>query len=438
MRTNKLQAACVMALVLGGGLLTPAKSAAENAAARKPGNRLQSPGCSADKGAGRPHYDALFKIHAPTFAEEIVARIRKGMDKELSGKKFGEGGEEFAIRKAIVQNIGNSIIPAVRQADDVSLGWKLDRKTGRTYLDLTVEALPGTPLAERFAQTARLKTNFAGFKTPAAALSANWVGQASVEEAAAAAKVVQMVRDRAMRLAKQPGLTSDALKTRRDLVGRLFDVAAVTAAGGRSDGAVSLVVRPDRVTLIAGAYVADGRKLQSVVKPVLQYLSGRHEALANLKLNAATCQGVSLHTLSIPAPTNTDRDKFIRMFGKSMEIVLGFGPQAAYLAVGKDAMESLKRAIGKSSKPAAPAHPFEISLAMKPIADFIAATGKLHERIPAGFASAALSKAPGKDHVRLLVKPSARGMTLRLEAERGVLEVIGAISPKAKRFLLRQ
>ena len=435
MRTKTLQVVCAMALVLASGPWALAdRTAKTKVRAKSPG---ETDGPARKAGAG-PRCDVLFQVHVPVFADEIIAKIQEGIDRKLSGKKFGESSKDFAIRKVVVKNIGKGIIQAVKQTDTVSVGWKLDRKATRTYLDLMATARPGTPLAERFAQAKTLKTSFAGFKMPGAALSANWVGQATVEETTAWAKVVQMVRDRLMPLVETPGLTPEALKTRKELLGKFFDVVAVTVATGRSDGALCLVVHPDRVTLVAGGYVADGAKLESVVKPVVRYLSGRHEVLADLKLDAAKFQGVNLHTLSIPAPTNADRAKFIRMFGKSLDVVLGFGPKASYLAVGKDAMASLKKAIRKSAMPRVPTNPFEITLALKPVADFIAAVGKPYERIPAGFVSAALSKAPSKDRLRLIVRPVERGVIVRFVAEQGVLEVIGALSPKARRFLLRE
>jgi len=435
MRTTTLQVVCAMALVLAAGPWALAERATQVKARTASPGQTAAPAKTARTG---PRCDVLFQVHVPAFAEEIIAKIQEGIDKELSGKKFGESSKDFAIRKVLVRTLGKGIVQAVRQTDNVSIGWKLDRKAKRTYVDLMATALPGTPLAARFAQAKTLKTSFAGFKMPGAALSANWVGQATAEEAAAWAKIVQMVRDRMLPLAETPGLTPEASKTRKELLSKLFEVVAVTVATGRSDGAMSLVIHPDRVTLVAGGYVADGARLESVVKPVAKYLSERHEVLADLKLDAARFQGVNLHTLAIPAPTNTDRARFVRMFGKSLDIVLGFGPQAAYLAVGKDAMASLKKAIRRSAKPRVPANPFEITLALKPVADFITAVGKPHERIPAGFVSSALSKAPGKDRLRLIVRPVERGVIVRFVAEQGVLELIGALSPKARRFLLRE
>jgi len=47
-----------------------------------------------------------------------------------------------------------------------------------------------------------------------------------------------------------------------------------------------------------------------------------------------------------------------------------------------------------------------------------------------------LGTAPGKDHLRLVAQPIERGVTLRLDAEEGILQLIGAANPDAKAFLL--
>lgn len=382
-----------------------------------------------------PEYDVLYQVYVPTFAETIAAAIKEGIQKDLARQRPLEPDQLYALRKQVGQGFLESVPRAVKEVENFRLGWRLDRAEKRTYLDLTLTALPGTGLAREFAKLSGLKTAFGGFAAPDAALAAHWTGQMPAADAARAARLVETGRDKAIRKIGDEAISDDDKKVRKELANKLFDVMRDTAASGRSDGALSLVVRPEEVRLLFGAYVADGAKLESVVKPVAEFFQTRHPLLAGLKLDADSAAGVNFHTLDLPAPHDRNREKFIQVFGESLQVVVGFGKEAVYVAVGRDALKSLKEAIQKSATTSA-AGPFEVSLALKPVADFIAAIGKEHEKDQAKKIADVLRAAGGKDHLRLSVQPIERGATLRLDAEEGVLQLIGTVSPKAKAFLL--
>jgi hypothetical protein len=381
-------------------------------------------------------YDVLYQVHLPTFAELIVTKINEAAQKDLANRRAGESDEDHAIRKQFTTGLVELVSTGVKELDNVSLGWRLDKKSKQTSVDLTLTALPGTRAAADLAQVAELKTAFSGFTVPGCVLTAHVVGHSPAYKTEAGVKLIQALRTKELGKIDREGISDDEKAIRKDLLNKLFDVLRDSVASGRSDGGLSLTIQSQSVTLIAGGYVADGAKLESVIKPIGTHLQQVHPLFAGLKFDVEKCEGVNLHTLSIPAPGGNDREKFVKLFGESLEVVLGFGKEAVYLAAGKDAMKSLQAAIRKSVTPAKPDLPFEVSLALKPLADFVAAMGKDHEKGPAQQVASVLAQAPGKDHVRLLAKPIERGVVLRLEAEEGILQLIGSVSPEAKAFLL--
>ncbi|MCR4414751.1 MAG: hypothetical protein NUV77_20230 [Thermoguttaceae bacterium] len=416
----------LLALTLGLGACCRAQAADDaKPAGKKPG-------------APAARYDVLYQFHMPTFAEWIVGAVEKAAAKEFGRQKSGESDEDYAIRKQFGENLKSGVVQAIKDLDDVSLGWRLDRNEKRTYVDLTFTAQSGTPLAQRFAQAKSLKTGFAGFRLPGAALRAHWVGQAPQAEAAASAKLVQMLREKELKKLDREGVSDDEKRIRKDLLNQIFDVLRDTAASGRSDGALSLAASPNGATLVAGGYVADGAKLQNVVRTVGEFLQNNHPAFSSLKLDAEQFEGVTFHTLAFPAPPVGDRDQFVRAFGETLDVVLGFGKEAVYLAAGKDAMKTLKEAIRKSATPAPAPNPFEVSLALKPVAAFVGAFGRDHEKGVAQMVTATLDRAKGKDHLRLVVRTTERGATVRFDVEQGILELIHAAHPRVGAFLLGQ
>jgi hypothetical protein len=422
-RNRRLQAALAVLFCLA---ISPWCLAQPPAAAKaKP-----APATKADAGG----YDILYEIRLPLFADPLVAKIKEGMQKELANQKPGESEDDFSVRKQFLENVQAGLVRVIKEVDAVRLGWKLDRKNRRTHLDLGVTALNDTKLAGQFAQAGELKTAFGGFILRGAAVAARGVGQAPKDEAANSAKLVDMIRKSGLKKIVDDSISDDEKKIRKDLFDKLMDVVRDSVASGRSDGALSLVLQPNRVTLVAAGYTADGAKLESVIKPVAEYLVQRVPFIT-LKLDAEKYEGVNLHTLSMPAPQDDNHDKFVQAIGESLDVVLGFGKEAVYVAAGKDAMQSLKDAIHKSASPAVAVKPLEISVALKSIADFIAVVGKPEERGPAQMFANMLGQSKGKDHVRLVVEPIKRGMILRLNAEPGVLDLISALNPQIKEFL---
>jgi len=421
MRRRRLAVAMCLAAILGAASWCDAAAKPKAAAGKKAAQAA-------------PHYDVLYQVHVPTMADAIVAKLQEGIQKELAKHKSRDSDADYAIRKQVAENVQAALTRTVRELEDFALGWKLDRQQKRSFVDVKVTALPGSGLARQFAEVKELKTAFAGFVMPGAVLSARGVGRAAAADAAASAKVVELVRAKVVKHVDREPIADSEKAKHKELVNKCFDVVRDSVSSGRSDGALSVVAKPDRLTLIAGGYTADGAKLESVVKPIAQWLKEHHPAFGGLKVDAGEFEGVRFHTLSLPAPGGDE--KFVKLFGESLEIVAGFGPQAAYLAAGKDAMKALKEAIQRSKAQAVPPTPFEVSLALKPLADFIAVMGKDHEKPIARKAASLLQGAQGKDHVRLVAEPIERGMILRLDAEEGLLQLIGALNPQAKKFLL--
>ena len=92
-------------------------------------------------------------------------------------------------------------------------------------------------------------------------------------------------------------------------------------------------------------------------------------------------------------------------------------------------MKVLRQAIERSADGAQEVAPMELSVAVGPIARFIAAVGQpVEQREKAAQVAAALETMSGKDHVKLEASPIDRGVQLRLEIEPDVLKLIGVMS----------
>ena len=376
-------------------------------------------------------YDQYYQIHVPPFADMIIDRVRGDIKRDIMKKKDSESDAEYAIRKRIAENMRDTLTSAIRELDHVRLGLQLDHPQKRIYLDLSATAIEHADLARRLNEVRQLKTSFAGTQQADATLAAHWVGRASKQKAQAAAQIFRLIREIDLKKIDDAAV--------RDLAGVVFDVLESTAESSRFDGGLSLVLKADHVTLVAGGFVADDGRLEGVFRQVAGYVRDNHADAAKVELDAEQFEDVSLHHVALSAPAEgADRKNFLRMFGDDLDIVVAFQPEAVFVAAGKDATTAIKPAIQQSAAPVVPESPLEFSVALKPIADFIAETGQGPEAGFTSMISGILGRAEGRDRILLRATSVDRGIVIRGEMEQGLLELMSTVLPELRKPLLGQ
>jgi hypothetical protein len=337
----------------------------------------------------------------------------------------GEDDEAYAIRTNLGNQAVQQITKMVNDLDEVLLGLGVDKTAGSTFLDIEVTAVAGTKTAADFATAAQAKTNFAGFNLPGAALTASMAGTLSDSDVAQLKSYVAIIRDKTIKDLKDQGLSDEEQKLATQILGDVLDVVQKTIDNKKSDAAVALLLKPNSATLVAGGLIAEGAKLEKVVKQLVDLVGKDQPDLAKMvKLDAETHQGVRFHTVAIPVPSPEP----VKVFGETLEIVLGMSDQSVYLAVGRDAAKTLKEVIDKSkAEPNKAATPFRISVAATPIAKFAASVTEGPPKQIATMIGVMLDQAAGKDHLSITTKAIANGASTRIELEQGMLKVLSMV-----------
>ena len=209
------------------------------------------------------------------------------------------------------------------------------------------------------------------------------------------------------------------------------DLLQKIVKSGHVDGAATVLVGPKAATGLLAGYVADGALLDKILHTIAKAAIADHPELEQfVKLDAEKSDSINFHKISIPIPEDSeDREKAVQLIGEKLDIVIGVGKENAYLAAGRDAMATLKKAIEGSAQAGAKAvSPLEISVAVKPVASLVAAVGKPQERPQAAMVESELKKTPGKDHVILAVRPISNGVQVHLEVEQGLVRLFGRLA----------
>jgi hypothetical protein len=373
-------------------------------------------------------YNLAFQLNVRSIPEELVdtaiSEIKNGLELDLEN----ETDEE---KKRLKETVGRQSLEQftrlVRESDQITVGWGVDSKAGRTFFDFGMTAVAGSKLAEQMNAYKKMKSNFAGLELADAAATLRFTAPIAKEDIAQATEGLKAVREQALAgIEKDENLSDeDAKKAATQIVTALFDLVTATFEAGKVDGGAAIMLEDTSVKVVAGGFVADGKVIQDQLKKLVELAkeSGNDEvAIDNIEFNAAKYQNIDLHTFSVPVPA--DEEQAQEVFGENLNVVVGTGKQSAYLAFGDESMALLKRVIDVSAASAQKEIvPFQLNVSLAPIMAFAAS---LDDDATVKMLSETIKKSEGKDHVRITQKTVDRGTIVRLEIEEGVLQLIGA------------
>ncbi len=356
--------------------------------------------------------------------EKFLGQVKQGIQKDAARHR-DESSEEFANRKKIIDQVEPYLTRVFSELDQVVFGWGLDRAAGKTFVDVSVTAKPGTETAEEMGLAGKCMTNLAGFHVPGAAFTAAWAGRMPAAKQAIAASVIAAARSKGLSDIEKKS-PEDKRALGKEVLNGGADVLQKIVKSGHVDGAAAVLIGPKAATALLAGYVADGGLLDNILHVVAKAVFADHPELEQfVTLDAEKNGSINFHKISIPLPQDSgDAENVIKLVGEKLDIVIGLGKEYAYLAAGRDAMASLKKAIeGSASAGATSVVPLEVSLAVKPVVGLVAAVSK--QAAQAAMAESVLKKTPGKDHISLCVRPISDGVQVRLEVEQGLIRLAG-------------
>jgi hypothetical protein len=334
----------------------------------------------------------------------------------------GESDAEFTGRKLGTEGALQAFTRLVNDLDEVLLGWSIDASTNKAHLDLEFTAKAGTKMAAQFAEMKPGKTKFAGVQMPGAALTINKTVTLSDADVAWAKSVLAVARKAFTAEMESQRLPADQTKLAKEMGNDLFDTLQKTIAAKKSDGGLVVLLDPTALTLVAGGQIVDSGKLEGILKKII---AADPNAAKQITLDADKHEGVRFHKIAVP----TKDPKLVPLVGETMEIILGIADDRVFVAVGRNAAETLKKVIDGSKAGAdKEVPPFELKLSLGRIVKFIAAVAdddmvKMKVAIAAGL----VSQAGDSDHIIVTGSPIPQGVRVRVEIEQGLLKAISPI-----------
>jgi hypothetical protein len=369
-------------------------------------------------------YTVAVQVNADAIPEELKAAALEGLKKdaqkrlerELEGKSDDDRRQAELSAQQGLEVLGSLI----QDTEQVTLGWGTDRTANKTALEFTLTAKAATKLAEHLNRNSKQTSRIAPFPLPESAV--NLLYNISVPPAIAAmlVKSTDNLRAKAVKaIDDNPSIPDSSTRTAiKEAANLLIDVLAATCQQGQFQGAVAVKLVPGALQVAVGGTVADGAKVEKALRGVAGAMKDVPEFPA-IKFAAQNHRNVALHTLTVPVPSSDANAT--KIFGSQVDVALGTSPDRAYIAMGGNAVELLKKALDAQPS-ASGASPFALKVALTPILSFAGAmnTDPNLEKL-----AKASGKTSGKDHILIVAKAAERSVTYRLEIEEGVLSLIG-------------
>lgn len=372
-------------------------------------------------------YDLAFEINVGNvpqqFIDLAVGQMKQGAQGGLR-QLPDEDDETYRVRKEFIEKYLDQISQILEEMDRITIGFAIDSKTRNSYLDVSLTVEPGGKMARQLAAAAKSgkTTKFAGLADKEAVANLHFTSPVMEEDKEVLLEVLAMGRKEAAKKIDEDTSIDDASAKQavHEMANDLFDVIEATLNGGTlNGGAVMLGDGPFEFVL--GGLVVDARKLEKAVKRAVD-MFGQAPDFPPVKLNAAEHDGVTFHTLTVPAPDDEAR----RIFGDEITVALGFGDDRIVIAAGENPVKAASGVLDKSkggSGSKLPAGQLQVKLA--PLVKLGAEADNDETNKALAELMVKLLEESEKDHINVTSEIVPNGSTMRIEIEEGVLEAFG-------------
>ncbi len=382
-------------------------------------------------------YDLAVRISVKDIPEHVrtmaAGLLQMGAQGALE-QQPGETDEQHQLRVKLAQRSLDQAVKEINDLDTVIVGLNIDQKTKTAYVDLQITAKEGTETAKEAALAAKMESDLLGFVLPDAALTVRATGPITESDRDSTKELLQQAKQSLLDQLEDQNLTDEQIKKAKGLLDELFALLEESMEAKKMDLGASIVLKADALSLVMGASVPDGAKIEAWVKKLVKAVQEEEPDVEKyVKLNAETYEGVNLHTASVLLPTDTPKaEKLQKMVGPEMDIVLGTAPKAIYLAAGRDAEKLLKKAISDSKQKAGTqVIPLDASFSLGSLGKIfqflmdVAEDQGPQKRMVLQMLTKMLAKSGGKDHITIRASAIPNGTQVRIEFQEGILSVLG-------------
>ncbi len=267
-----------------------------------------------------------------------LSQLDEKLDEAKQEKKPGETETQRKLKVQIIDDFGTRAHRVVDEGREVELSLDIDRQAGRLRVAASFSGKADSELAANINQLASEESLFAGIPQTTAAVQMIFRGSTPAN--------VRKQFEQAVREGMAKGLQHETNEQKREVAKRVLQSLAPTVTAGQMD--VFFQMRgpsADKLyTAVAAARLKDGLQVQQALRQALKSAPAQDQA--NIHLDAEKIGDVNVSRLDIQK--TADRN-YKQTFGTNPAYV-AFRDDAAFIAMGPDAMDALKEALAGQPK----------------------------------------------------------------------------------------
>lgn len=364
------------------------------------------------------------------FRQLAIDQIKLGVEGNLE-QAPGETDAAYEARSKTTQQQMDAMVTMINELDEVVLGWAIDQPGRRTFLDLSMTAVEGSKTAKQMVTAPSGPSKFSGFQMKDAVASLHVNSKSAPEDTVQTVAMIRQLKSQVdQQLDDTLGSNESVKTTVKEVVAEVMSVIEDTLKKGNLNGG-AVVLGDGPYTLAAGGLVSDGERLEGVIKKLADLAKTDPNFPADgLKMNAGTHKGVKFHTLTVDIPDGDESAEAAKkLLGDKAIVTVAFGKETAFFAVGDKGMETIKTVIDNSEGVTQTDNrPLDFTLRLAPVLKLMS---EQEDANPMLASMASALKSSGKDRIQLTAEPIRNGYLYRLEAEEGILQLIGAAAKMA-------
>lgn len=374
-------------------------------------------------------YDLAVSVNlkqTPPLARDMFRNLVLSRVASQRPRGESESGRHHQLRQAMAGRHRETADMMLKQATDLTIGWKLSRKQHSAVLELALHADRNSLLVKRLSSVAAQQSLFTNlFADQAVPLTAALSWMLDPTERKLAVSLLESARGRLsaqLSKATAPSTDKEDAERSRQQVTRLFAPLIETARNGHLDAFIRFAGNPPgHFVLVGGVNLAKGKTFSTALADILKRiapLSGSKD----VQPNVATFGGVTMHRIHLKQMHAPQQ----KLFGEKPSLYLGAAHSTVWFAIGgEDALPVLRKTMGqiarKTSVPTGKTPPFQLAIRAS---SWLAMTSGDNKSKPLrDLGRRAFVK--GSDMLRLDYRPTDHGARLRMTLGEGFIRFLG-------------
>jgi hypothetical protein len=300
-------------------------------------------------------YDVAIEVNMQNlpadFRDVALTQISLGLEQSMS-RDEDESEEDYQARSEAAAAQIAEIEKAITQIDRLTVGWSINREDRKAYVDVMATAIAGSDLAEEFAGVSEGTTQFAGFESPEATVSALCTGAIATSDREQMVSMWASSREQLKMMLDTSDVFDDprAKEVASSVMDDVFAALGKMMDADRVDGGMA-VFGEGPFTIVAGGAVADSAVFENLVDDILKQVTAEFPSYEGYSRNVAEHKDLRFHTIDIPSLPDAEMLEAAReVFGDEISITVAVGDKRVFFGVGPGAIDRIRHVVDVSAE----------------------------------------------------------------------------------------